>query len=116
MGPRWRHNPKGSGYVQTPLWLPVYLLLISFAIKRAGIDEKSQEAINAVACIILSMDADRIEAVNELRYAGYNLRDYNYVVIWEASHYQPVLAECIMIIYFVQSYIDTQMHAFTISI
>jgi hypothetical protein len=65
--------------------------------KRAGIDEKSQEAINAVARIILSMGADRVEAVTELRFADHNLSDYDYVVIREPSHYQSAFAECITV-------------------
>jgi hypothetical protein len=40
------------------------------------------------------MGADRVEAVTELRYADNNLSDYDYVVIREASHYQPAFAEC----------------------
>jgi len=65
--------------------------------RRAGIDEKSQEAINAVARIILSMGADRVEAVTEARYAGHNLSDYDYVVIREPSHYQHEFAECVTV-------------------
>lgn len=71
-------------------------MLIYFSIKRAGIDEKSQEAINAVPRIILSMGADRVEAVTELRFVD-NLSDYDYVVIREASHYQSAFAECITV-------------------
>lgn len=75
----------------------IYLYHTDLFIKRAGIDEKSQEAINAVARIILSMGADRVEAVTELRYAAHNLSDYDYIVIREASHYQHEFAECITV-------------------
>ncbi|KAF8746093.1 hypothetical protein AX14_000154 [Amanita brunnescens Koide BX004] len=49
--------------------------------RLAGTDEKAQEAINAVARIIMCMGAHRVEAVTELRYASVRISDYNYVVV-----------------------------------
>ena len=97
VGPEMVPQPKGKrvcliSLVTTALSYTDYIIF-----KRAGIDEKSQEAINAVARIILSMGADRVEAVTELKYADNNLLDYDYVVIREATHYQPELSECLTV-------------------
>ena len=93
VGPEMVPQPKGKRVCSINL-ATAYLSHTDFFIKRAGIDEKSQEAINAVARIILSMGADRVEAVTELKYTTHNLSDYDYIVIREASHYQPEFAEC----------------------
>jgi hypothetical protein len=57
----------------------------------AGTDEKAQEAHNAVARIILSMGARRVEAVSELRYASAPISEFDLIVIKEAHHYDPAL-------------------------
>jgi hypothetical protein len=54
-------------------------------------DEKGQEAHNAVARIILSMGARRVEAVSELRYASAPISEFDLIVIKEAHHYDPAL-------------------------
>jgi hypothetical protein len=43
------------------------------------------------------MGADRVEAVTELKYADNNLSGYDYIVIREATHYQPEFAECLTV-------------------
>ena len=96
VGPEMVPQPKGKRVCSiSPV--TTYLSHTDLFIKRAGVDEKSQEAINAVARIILSMGADRVEAVTELRYAAHNLSDYDYLVIREASHYQDEFAECVTV-------------------
>lgn len=59
--------------------------------KLPGTDEKAQEAHNAVARIILSMGARRVEAVSELRYASAPISEFDLIVIKEANHYDPAL-------------------------
>jgi hypothetical protein len=96
VGPEMVPQPKGKRVCSISL-VTTYLSHTDLFIKRAGIDEKSQEAINAVTRIILSMGADRVEAVTELKYATHNLSDYDYIVIREASHYQHEFAECVTV-------------------
>ncbi|KAF8163374.1 hypothetical protein B0H34DRAFT_764888 [Crassisporium funariophilum] len=62
--------------------------------RRIGVDEKSQEAINAVTRIILSMGADRVEAVTELRFASRDLTHYDFLVIRGVENYSSEFAEC----------------------
>lgn len=54
-------------------------------------DEKTQEAHNAVTRIILAMGADRVEAVSELKYASAPVADFDLVIIKEAQNYTPEL-------------------------
>ena len=56
-------------------------------------DEKTQEAHNAVTRIILAMArADRVEAVGELKYASAPVADsLDLVIIKEAQNYTPEL-------------------------
>jgi hypothetical protein len=46
-----------------------------------GTDEKTQEASNAVARIIICMGARRVETVTELRHASGHHADYDYIVV-----------------------------------
>jgi len=52
-------------------------------------DEKTwQEAHNVVTRIILAMNADRVEAVSELKYASAPVADFDLVII---QNYTPEL-------------------------
>ncbi|KAF8636637.1 hypothetical protein AX17_003445 [Amanita inopinata Kibby_2008] len=53
--------------------------------RLAGTDEKTQEASNAVARIIMCMGPCRVEAITELRYASVRLSDYDYIVVKDTS-------------------------------
>ncbi|KDR81687.1 hypothetical protein GALMADRAFT_239810 [Galerina marginata CBS 339.88] len=61
--------------------------------RRAGADDKTQEAINAVPQIILAMGADTVEAVTDIRFASYKLKEYNYLIIREENQYLPKYAD-----------------------
>ncbi|KIM49330.1 hypothetical protein M413DRAFT_438515 [Hebeloma cylindrosporum] len=65
--------------------------------RRAGVDDKGQEAMNAVPRIILAMGADAVEAVTEPRYATRKLSDYDYVVIRDANLYGPEFSNCVTV-------------------
>lgn len=58
-----------------------------------GVDEKGQEAINAVARIILAMGAEYVEAVTDIQHATSGVSAYDFVIIREASHYSPELSD-----------------------
>ncbi|KAH9483918.1 hypothetical protein JR316_0003396 [Psilocybe cubensis] len=62
--------------------------------RRAVVDDKAQEATNAIPQIILAMGADRVEAVTDVRYATHQLQEYDYLVIREKHHYSPGYSQC----------------------
>ncbi|KAG6874218.1 hypothetical protein C0995_003764 [Termitomyces sp. Mi166 len=51
------------------------------------VEEKAQEAHNAITRIILAMGADRVEAVTEVDHASAPLHEFDLVVIKKAEHY-----------------------------
>ncbi|KAF8965254.1 hypothetical protein BDZ97DRAFT_1812840 [Flammula alnicola] len=64
---------------------------------KAGVDERAQEASNAVPRIILAMGAEVVEAVTEPSYASKELSDYDYLIIREPHQYLPEFAQCVTV-------------------
>ncbi|KAG5647234.1 hypothetical protein DXG03_000769 [Asterophora parasitica] len=56
-------------------------------------EEKTVEAHNAATRIILCMGAERVEAVNDLKYATAPVASFDFVIIKDPSHYGPDLED-----------------------
>ncbi|PPQ93283.1 hypothetical protein CVT25_015281 [Psilocybe cyanescens] len=65
--------------------------------RRAAVDDKAQEATNAIPQIILAMGADIVEAVTDPRYATRQLKEYDYLVIREKHQYLSQFSECVTV-------------------
>ncbi|KAF9535266.1 hypothetical protein CPB83DRAFT_779065 [Crepidotus variabilis] len=62
--------------------------------KRNGVEEKSQEAMNALPRIILAMGAETVENVTEPTFASKELAEYDYLVIRDPAHYSTEFSAC----------------------
>jgi len=91
VGPEMIPQPKGKRVCLNSLSSVLHALTVMF-VQLPGVDEKAQEAINAVARIILAMGAESVEAVTDIQHASTGVSAFDFVIIREASHYFPELS------------------------